>query len=49
MQELEISVIFNEQQKQCSEITADDDLFNEVVSMIAETTIYNEFENNNNN
>ncbi|MBQ9849998.1 MAG: hypothetical protein IJO36_04780 [Clostridia bacterium] len=47
MQELEFSVIFNEQQKQSSEITADDDLFNEVVSIIAEQTIYNNIENNN--
>ena len=41
MQDLEFSVIFNEQQKQSGDLTADNDLFNEVVSIIAEQTIFN--------
>ena len=41
MNAIEYNVVFNSQE-QSSEFTADNDLLNEVVSMMAETTIYSE-------
>lgn len=41
MNTIEYNVVFNSQE-QSSNYTADNDLLNEVVSMMAETTIYSE-------
>lgn len=43
MNAIEYNVVFNSQE-QSSDFTADNDLFKEVVSMMAETTIYNNIE-----
>lgn len=48
MQDIEFSVIFNDNQKQSGDFTADNDLFNEVVSIITEEIIFNKKENNKN-
>ncbi len=49
MQDLNFCVIFkNEDEKQSSDFIADNDLFNEVVSMITEEIIFNKKENNKN-
>lgn len=40
MQDIEFSVIFNDNQKQSGDFTADNDLFDRVVSMITEELIF---------
>lgn len=43
MNTIEYNVVFNSQE-QSGDFTADNDLFKEVVSIMAETTIYNNIE-----